>query len=111
MMLGTEKTFDLETMLLNQWSGQIAPHPGLLEQRVLEMEGLGMTDTEDMPGVPSSTRQYAIASLQHTKPAYFITYDEDLLAMRDVIEPRYGLTILSIQEAALLLRDTHEPPN
>ena len=111
MMIGNSKTIDVEAMLVSQWAGQPTPHPGLLEQRVLEMESLGMLDLEEMPGVPSSVRQFAIASLQHTKPAYFITYDDVFLAHRDDLESRYGLAILSVHEAMLLLRDPNEPPN
>ena len=110
MMADLSKQIDFETLMIHQWTGQVAPHPGLLEQRVLELESLGMIDVEEMPGMPSSVRQYAIASLQHTKPAYFITYDDALLAHRDEVEPRYGLAILSVYEAMLLLRD-NDPPN
>jgi hypothetical protein len=97
--------------MMHQWVGQVAPHPGLLEQRVMELESLGMSDLEEMPGVPSTVRQYAIASLQHTKPAYFITYDDMLLTHREELETRYGLAILSVYEAMLLLRDNDAPPN
>ena len=105
------KPIDLEMMLMHQWAGQAAPHPCLLEQRVLELESLGMSDLEETPGIPSNVRQFAIASLQHTKPAYFITYDDVLLAHRDQLESRYGLAILSVYEAMLLLRDNESPPN
>jgi len=111
MMNDPGKPMELETILMHQWAGQAIPHAGLLEQRVLELESLGMSDDEEMPGVPSTVRQYAIASLQHTKPAYFITYDDLLLAHRETLETRYGLAILSVYEAMLLLRDNDMPPN
>lgn len=111
MMTESGKSIDVEMIILSQWIGQNPPLPGLLEQRVLELEGLGMLDAEDMPGVPSSIRQFAIASLQHTKPPYFITYDPELLTHRDALETRYGLAILSVHEAMLLLRATDGPTN
>jgi hypothetical protein len=111
MMGELGKPIDLEMMMMHQWTGQALPHAGLLEQRVLELESLGMSDAEEMPGVPSTVRQYAIASLQHTKPAYFITYDDLLLAHREELETRYGLAILSVYEAMLLLRDNDTPPD
>jgi len=111
MMGDFGKSIDLEMILMSQWAGQTSLHPGLLEQRVLELESLGMSDAEEMPGVPSTVRQYAIASLQHTKPSYFITYDDVLLSHREYLETRYGLAILSVYEAMLLLRDNDAPPN
>lgn len=111
MMIDSGRSSEVESVLLNQFMGQMPPHAGLLEQRVLELEGMGMDDTEEMPGVPSSARQFAIASLQHTKPAYFVTYDPALLSHRDELEIRYGLPILSVYEAALLLKDFDGPPN
>ena len=111
VMLENETISHIETILVRQCNGKTIPPAGLLEQRVLELEFLGLDDFEEMPGIPSSLRQFAIASLQHTKPAYFITGDEDLLFIRTELETRYGLMVLSIQEAMLLLRDLHEPPN
>jgi len=96
---------------MSQWVGQSIPPIGLLEQRVLELESMGLVDVEEIEGIPSSLRQYAIASLQHTKPAYFITSDDELLLHRDAVETRFGLMILSIYEAMLLLRDGNDPPN
>ncbi len=111
MMLTNGKRVDLEHILLDQWAGQSTPHAGLVEQRVLELEHMGMLDAEEMPGVPSSLRQYAIATLQHFKPEFFITYDDELLSHRDALELRYGLVILSVHEAMLLLRESNDPPN
>jgi len=111
VMLENSTISHIETILLRQCNGKTAPPAGLLEQRVLELEFLGLEDFEEMPGVPSSVRQFAMASLQHIKPAYFITGDEELLIIRDQLETRFGLMVLSIQEAMLLLRDLHEPPN
>jgi hypothetical protein len=95
---------DVGELIARQFCGQVVPPAVLLEQRVLELEGIGLSDAEEEPGIPSSLRQYAIASLQHSKPEYFVTFDGDLLAARDVLEPRYGLVILSVQEAVLLLQ-------
>ena len=64
---------------------------------------------EEVPGVPSMARQYAIASFWKSAVPYFVTFDDALLIRRDMLEDRYGLKILSIQEAIMLLRDTHGP--
>jgi hypothetical protein len=106
-----EHGIDFTDLLQSQWRGLPAPHAGLLEQRVLELEHLGMVDIEEIPGIPSSMRQYAIASLQRSKPPFFVTHDDELLFHREILEGRYGLKILSIQEAILLLRETNGPPN
>ena len=111
MMIDYEKSGDVEAIIVSQFAGHLPPHPGLLEQRVLELERMGMPDEEEMPGIPSSARQYATASLQHRKPAYFVTYDNILLEHRDALESRYGLEILSVYEAALLLQQNDGPPN
>ena len=111
VMLRNETVAHIETILVSQCNVRTIPPAGYLEQRVLELECMGLEDFEEMPGVPSSLRQFAIATLQHNKPAYFITGDEELLFMRDELEGRYGLMVLSIQEAMLLLRDLHEPPD
>jgi len=105
------KPSDIVAIMHDQFVGHIAPHAGLLEQRVLEIERMGLEDEEEAPGVPSSARQYAIASLQHRKPEYFVTYDAVLLAHRETLEMRYGLTILSLYEAALLLQQNDSPLN
>ena len=68
-------------------------------------------DVEDADGLPSSARQFAMASLRVTPPPFFITMDEELLTFRPVLEARYGLRILSFPEAVLLLRETDGPPN
>ena len=111
MMTNHAKSDDVEAILVSQFAGQVNPPAGLLEQRVLELERMGMDDKEEMPGVPSSARQYATASLQHRKPAYFVTYDNSLLKHRAALESRYGLTIFSVYEAALLLQPDDAPPN
>lgn len=103
------KMHNIESVLYNQWMGQMVPPAVLLEQRVLELEGMGLEDIEEIPGVPSSARQFAIASLQHTKPDFFITTDDTLLFARDILEARYGVVILSIQEAMLLLQEGNVP--
>lgn len=91
--------------------GQPAPLAGLLEERILELESLGLVDEIDFTNEPSSIRQFAIASLLHCKPPYFVTLDPQLLEFRELLETRYGLSIFSVQEAILLLRETDEPPN
>lgn len=94
-----------------QWMDQPAPPAGLLEERVLELEHLGLLDEEDQPGIPSSIRQFATASLLHRKPPYFVTLDDDLLERRDLLESRYGMIIYSIPEAIMLLHDNDGPLN
>jgi hypothetical protein len=94
-----------------QWVRQPSPPVGLLEERVLELESLGLLDEEDVPGAMSGVRQFAITTLQHHKPPYFVTFDNQLLEFRDVLEARYGLPIFSIREAIMLLRDIDGPPN
>lgn len=83
----------------------------MLEQRVLEIERMGLLDVEDEDGMPSSARQFATASLRREPPPFFITLDDELLRVRDVLEARYGLRILSFPEAILLLRETDGPLN
>ena len=102
---------NLESILMSQWVGHSIPPAGLLEQRVLELESMGLLDIEEMDGIPSSLRQYAIASLQHTKPDYFVTGDDELINRREALESRFGLMILSMYEAMLLLREGNDPPN
>ncbi|MHB9132191.1 MAG: hypothetical protein ACYDBB_14040 [Armatimonadota bacterium] len=100
----------LQHALRPQYLRQTAPLAGLLEERVLELEQLGMEDVDT--GVEmSAPRQYAFASLMHQKPPYFITSDDELLERRDVLEARYGLAIFSPFEAMLLLREDDGPPN
>ena len=94
-----------------EWMGQPAPPAGLLEERVLEMERLGLLDEEEMPGIPSSVRLFALASLLHHKPPYFVTLNDQLLEYRDQLESRYGMRIFSLQEAMMLLRESDGPPN
>ncbi len=65
---------------------------------------MGLVDTEELEGVPGNMRQYAIASLQHSKPDYFVTCDDEILLRREALELRFGLAILSVYEAMLLLR-------
>lgn len=110
-MSGKESPIQLANLLQSQWQGQLLLPAGLLEERVLELESLGLLDVEEMPGVPSNMRQFAIASLKHNKPSYFITLDEELLDHRDELENRYGMDILSVPEAIMLLRDNDGPPN
>lgn len=93
------------------WLGQPAPPMGLLEERILELESLGLLDEEDLPGEPSSVRQFATASLLHRKPPYFVTIDDQLLVYRDILESRYGMIIISIPEAIMLLQKNDAPPN
>ena len=102
---------NLETILISQWMGRSFPPEGLLEQRVLELESMGLVDTQEFGEMPSNLRQYAIASLQHTKPAYFVTGDDEMLMRREALESRFSLMILSVYEAMLLLREGNEPPN
>lgn len=102
---------DIETMMMNQWMGQALPHAGLLEQRILELESMGLVDSEEDEGGPSNLRQYAIASLQHSKPHYFVTFDDEILLRREALEVRFGLTILSVFEAMLLFKEIDGPPN
>jgi len=110
-MAGIPRTFDIDQLLLDQWVGQPNPPATLLEERVLELEYIGVADEEELPGIPSCARQFAISSLQHHKPLYFVTFDDQMILLRDVIESRYGVKILSVSEAILLLRDTHGPTN
>lgn len=110
-MTGDRKIVDVGYETTMQWMGQPAPPAGLLEERVLELEDLGLLDEEDLPGVPSSVRLFAAASLLHKKPPYFVTVDDQILSRRDILEPRYGMIIISIPEAVMLLRETDGPPN
>lgn len=90
---------------------QPAQPPWLLEGRVLELERMGLSDEEPFPGMASSARRFALASLLHHKPPYFVTHDDAILVLRDVLECRYGLKILSIPEAIMLLHEANGPPN
>jgi hypothetical protein len=97
--------------LFEEWRGQSAPPAGLLEERVLEMETLGLLDEEETPGEPSSVRMFAMASLLHHKPPYFVTLNAKLLENREMLESRYGLLIFSLSEALMLLHDGDGPLN
>ncbi len=110
-MQGTLQAFDIDAMLLSQWMVNHLPPAGLLEARVMELERMGMLDEEELPGVPSSARQFAIASLSHDKPYFFITVDDQMLLHREHLEDLYHINILSISEAILLLRDSDGPIN
>lgn len=99
---------DIAQVMQVQWRVQPPVPSFLVEQRVLELEVLGLPDTETTPGVPSTVRQYAVASCWQTYVPYFITADPEFLTMRECLEERYGLTILSVPEAIMLFRDTHE---
>ncbi|OPZ87429.1 MAG: hypothetical protein BWY76_00468 [bacterium ADurb.Bin429] len=101
----------LTDLMKAQWVEGARMPATLLEQRILEIERLGLLDVEDADGLPSSARQFAMASLRVTPPPFFITMDEELLTFRPVLEARYGLRILSFPEAVLLLRETDGPPN
>lgn len=105
------KTLDLQMVLHDQCANYPAPPSALLEQRILELERLGLQDMEREPGIPSSVRQFAITSLRHCKPPFFITYDEEILDVRDCLEDQYGMCIFSIQEALLLMREEDGPIN
>ena len=105
MLYDNESIQRVTQLVQSQWHHEPQPPPTLLEQRVLEMEGLGLLDEEEAPGVPSSIRQYAMVSLRHHKPSYFITVDDQILSYRDMLEFRYGMPILSVFEAVILLRN------
>ncbi|HEX2951277.1 MAG TPA: hypothetical protein VHV83_17170 [Armatimonadota bacterium] len=106
-----EQLTGVDQHFLGQWLQQPAPPATLLEARVLELEHMGFADDEEEPGIPSSIRRFAIASLLHRKPPYFITTSDDLLACRDTLEAKYGMMIFSPQEALMLLRDSDGPAN
>ena len=108
-MMDKMMTLDIAQAMQGQWRGRPSPPPVFVEQRILELEKIGLTDVEDMPGVPSMTRQYAIASFWRKNLPYFITFDDELLGRREILEDRYGLAILSISEAMMLLRDINGP--
>ncbi|MHB9025701.1 MAG: hypothetical protein ACYC7E_16285 [Armatimonadota bacterium] len=101
----------LESLLQGGMQDLSLPPPTLLEQRVFELELLGLADVEEELGMPSSVRRFAAVSLQSAKPSFYITTDRELLRLRDVLEYRYGMSILSISEALLLLHETDGPPN
>jgi hypothetical protein len=106
--------FSLEkvpAMLGNLPASPNAPPPWLLELRVLELERLGLDEKLDDPEVPGNIRQFALASLFQTDLPFFITLDEQLLTHREVLELRFGLMILSLSEALLLLKEFDGPPN
>ncbi len=54
---------NIETIIMNQWAGQTIPR-GLLEQRILEMESMGLVDSEEHEGMPES-----FAPIRHRLPA------------------------------------------
>lgn len=110
-MTGKYPDMGMTHRLRNTYSGQPSPPAGMLEERVMELESLGFADNADSPSEVSSLRQFVIASLMHTKPEYFVTTNHELLARREFLETRYGVTILSLPEALLLLRDWDGPPN
>jgi hypothetical protein len=83
----------------------------MLELRVMELEHMGFVDAESLPGEPSSMRQFALATLMDDEMRIFITLDDELLGRRDDLEHRYGMNILSVFEALLLLREDDGPPN
>lgn len=111
MMMHDGQPFGRQSSSHLQWMGQPAPPAAILEERVLELEQLGLSDDDDFSGEPSSVRLFATVSLLHKKPPYFVTFDEDLLLRREILEVRYGMEILSIPEAIMLLRDLDGPPN
>ena len=111
MMNHDGKPLRFSQQLLAPLLGQSAPLPGLLEERILELESLGLVDDVEITDEPSSIRQYAMASLLNSKPPYFVTLDPQLIEFRDLLETRYGLMIFSVPEAIMLLRETDEPPN
>ena len=106
-----EKTVGIDQRFIGQWLNQPAPPAGLLEERILELEQMGLTDLVDFQGEISPVRQFALASLLHVKPPYFVTYDDELLAFRDELELKYGMMIYSIPEAIMLFREIDGPPN
>lgn len=106
-----QRNLDLQMVLHSQCMSYPAPPSVLLEQRILELERLGLQDMEHESGIPSSVRQFAITSLRHCKPEYFITYDEEILDRRESLEGQYGMSIFSIQEALLLMREEDGPVN
>lgn len=101
----------LTGLMKAQWVDVPQLPPSLLEQRVLEIERIGLLDVEDADGMPSSARQFAMASLRGVPPPFFITMDDELLTFRDILEARYGLRIFSFPEAILLMRETDGPLN
>lgn len=103
------KLFEIDSVFVNKWLDQPPPPAGLLEERVLELERLGFVDDEPTTGLPSGVRQFAMVSLLHRKPPYFVTVDEQLLDSRESLENRFGMTIISIPEAMMLLKKFDEP--
>ncbi len=101
----------LTGMMKAQWLSVPRIPYTLLEQRVLEIERMGLLDVEDEDGMPSSARQFATASLLRMPPPFFLTMDHELLRVREVLETRYSLRILSFPEAILLMRETNGPLN
>lgn len=103
------KLFELDAVFVNKWLDQPPPPAGLLEERILELERLGFIDDEPNTGIPSGVRQFALVSLLHRKPPYFVTADDQLLNSRDSLEIRFGMIIISIPEAMMLLKKFDEP--
>lgn len=101
--------FVLQHELMSRWLAQPPPPAVLLEQRIIELEDLGLVDVEETPGQPSAVRQFAIMSLLRERPPFFVTMDRLMLQFRAVLEYRYRMPILSILEAYLLLRDADRP--
>lgn len=107
--MDTYQMLDIAQTMDTQARCHVHLPPVLVEQRILELEALGLADDATSPEMPSTARQYAMASFQRATLSCFITMDEALIMMRDLLELRYGLKILSVPEAIMLLSDTHGP--
>ena len=110
-MTDARDMFEMMRTLRRQTAFQPIPPAGLIESRVMELERMGLEDIDEAPGELNSVRQLAIASLLGEKSSFFITADDEILDRREALENRFGLTILSVQEAFMLLRESSDPPN
>ena len=108
-LMDTYQMLDIAQTMDTQARCHVRLPPVLVEQRILELEALGLADEATSPEFPSTARQYAMASFQRATLSCFITMDEAFIMMRDLLEFRYGLKILSVPEAIMLLSDSHGP--
>jgi hypothetical protein len=112
-MLSAKATIQsLVHLMQAQWSDLPAYPATVVEERVHELETMGLVDDAAFDAVPGTVRQYAIASLRCSAPLpFFIATDEALLERREALEARFGVRIVTVPEAMLLLHEINGPPN
>ncbi len=108
LKLNKEQAAVLEQFVKNVEISPYSPSPAAIQQRVHELESLGLEDLPEFPGISSPVRQYAINTLVSTMardagrsdlaPRELLTKHPGLLERADELEERYGLRPISMDE-------------